>query len=347
QLRENAALPTPSEANNMQQSPSHNQGPRRYLKITHHHHASLKPQIIPLDVPTPALDSLQGPARIQKPFAPFRTQADFEFVEDIVNMKAPRPEISKLLKQVTNDWIPVEAQEVLKQHGLPATSVTFRSVSDVERSMALARKYTIQFRESTVTASFRGEQRSFRFLYRDVWEFILSLVQDPTLASDITWHSVTKTLHDEHGEQLVIDQPNTAKNWRDVDDKLPNASPFPHCWVPIHIWLDEGRVTHNITKYPIIVRALFLPDWIRNASGNGGGLLVGYMLEDPNPGDVTDDDEEFAQFMRELYQHELELIFASCRSRARNGDVVRCGDGISRALHPGLGIASMDGTVVS
>ncbi|KAL1740762.1 hypothetical protein HDZ31DRAFT_46862 [Schizophyllum fasciatum] len=317
---------------------------QRYLKIVPHPHASALPQIIPLDshIPPPALNIAPSP-RTRSAFAPFRTEADFEFVETVVDLQASRPQIGKLLTRVTNNWIAAEARDILQQHDLSPTSVTYQSVADVEKSMELARKYTIQFRESTITASLRGEERTFKFLYRDVWEFIVSLVEDPTLASDIMWHSVTKTLHDERGEQHVIDQPNTASDWKAVDDQLPDANPYQHCWVPVHIWLDEGRVTHNITKYPILVRALFLPDWIRNASGNGGGMLVGYMLEDPDPGNGSDEDEEFAQFVREIYQGVLDLAFASCRVRARDGDIVRCGDGIFRVLHPGLGIGSMDG----
>ncbi|KAL1739937.1 hypothetical protein HDZ31DRAFT_68438 [Schizophyllum fasciatum] len=86
----------------------------------------------------------------------------------------------------------------------------------------------------------------------------------------------------------------------------------------IHLASGAPRVTHNITKYPILARWLNLPDWIRNASGNGGGLLLGYMLADFDPSLRSDDDEEVALFMREIYQRVLELIFASCRQRSHN-----------------------------
>ncbi|KAJ7692166.1 hypothetical protein B0H17DRAFT_1133415 [Mycena rosella] len=44
------------------------------------------------------------------------------------------------------------------------------------------------------------------------------------------------------------------------------------------LWLDKGMVTKRIRKHPIILRPLFLNGNIRNASGNGGGVLVGYMI---------------------------------------------------------------------
>jgi len=36
-------------------------------------------------------------------------------------------------------------------------------------------------------------------------------------------------------------------------------------------------VTRHVKKYPMVIRAAWLPWKIRNASGNGGGMLLGYM----------------------------------------------------------------------
>ncbi|KAH9970785.1 hypothetical protein BGW80DRAFT_1438007 [Lactifluus volemus] len=55
---------------------------------------------------------------------------------------------------------------------------------------------------------------------------------------------------------------------------LPNDGPYPHCYLPLHFWLDKGLVTRRIKKYPMILRAAWLPRNIRNASGNGGGILL-------------------------------------------------------------------------
>ncbi|KAJ7823684.1 hypothetical protein B0H14DRAFT_2597711 [Mycena olivaceomarginata] len=65
--------------------------------------------------------------------------------------------------------------------------------------------------------------------------------------------------------------------------------------------------------FPIVARCLSLPSEIRNASGNGGGVFLGFMVmvKDPgNPKDRTDKENyEFAQFKREIYQQVLEIIF--------------------------------------
>jgi hypothetical protein len=45
------------------------------------------------------------------------------------------------------------------------------------------------------------------------------------------------------------------------------------------IWIDKGKVNGKVSMRPGIIRASFLPDYIRNASGNGGGLLFCYFPE--------------------------------------------------------------------
>jgi hypothetical protein len=58
---------------------------------------------------------------------------------------------------------------------------------------------------------------------------------------------------------------------------LQEADPFPHCLLPLHFWLDEGLVTKCVTMHPMVLRAVFQPGEICNASRNGGGVLIGYM----------------------------------------------------------------------
>ena len=92
----------------------------------------------------------------------------------------------------------------------------------------------------------------------------------------------------------MYDEPNTADTWWDVDvsshisakyailffspkSELPYCDQFPHSYLPLHFWLDKGMVTRRVKKYPMLLRPAWLPRQIRNASGNGGGVLIGYM----------------------------------------------------------------------
>jgi len=119
----------------------------------------------------------------------------------------------------------------------------------------------------------------------------------------------------------------------------------------------------------MILRAAWLPRNIQNASGNGGGILLGYMpivsysrawyirakntdkkkIEDPaDPSDRgAAETLEFAQFKREVYQKILGRIFSSLGRRSRQGEANRCNDNVIRILHPGILIESQDGEEAS
>ncbi|KAK6980853.1 hypothetical protein R3P38DRAFT_2353969, partial [Favolaschia claudopus] len=80
-------------------------------------------------------------------------------------------------------------------------------------------------------------------------------------------------------EERIIDEPNTADEWENFESELPEVDEqgYPRCLLPLLFWTDDGLVTKRLTMHPMVLRALFLPSHIRNASGNGGGVLVGYM----------------------------------------------------------------------
>ena len=138
----------------------------------------------------------------------------------------------------------------------------------------------------------------FGFQYHDPWEYILNLIHNKSLASVSCWNSVQKIYccSQEDLEECIINEPNTANTWWEVDvsssqsereltkelivsfqSSLPNNGPYPHCYLPLHFWLNKGLVTQWVKKYPMILCAAWLPRNIQNASDNGGGILLGYM----------------------------------------------------------------------
>jgi len=64
-----------------------------------------------------------------------------------------------------------------------------------------------------------------------------------------------------------------------LQDALPemSSSGHRHCYLPLDLWLDKTDVSTTIKMHPIVLRALWLPSLVRNASGNAGGVLIGYM----------------------------------------------------------------------
>ena len=78
-------------------------------------------------------------------------------------------------------------------------------------------------------------------------------------------------------ESTYICQPICCPYYFFFKSELPDWDIFPHSFLPLHFWLDKGLVTRRVKKYPMLLRPVWLPRQIRNASGNGGGVLVGYM----------------------------------------------------------------------
>lgn len=63
-----------------------------------------------------------------------------------------------------------------------------------------------------------------------------------------------------------------------MKSELPfNPDSDPECFLPLILWMDKGNVSKRVKKHPVLLRAAFLPRSIRNASGNGGEILLGYM----------------------------------------------------------------------
>ncbi|KAK7034389.1 hypothetical protein R3P38DRAFT_3185238 [Favolaschia claudopus] len=149
--------------------------------------------------------------------------------------------------------------------------------------------------------------------------------------------------------ERIIDEPNTADTWNKYESELPKRDEqgHPHCLLPLHFWLDEGLMTKRVTMHPMVLRAAFLPGKIRNASGNGGGILIGYMVGIPDLGDPTDrksvETVAFAKFKMKIYQRILSVIFSSLKSKSWNGEPIEWYDNRVRLFHPGFLIESMDG----
>jgi hypothetical protein len=50
-----------------------------------------------------------------------------------------------------------------------------------------------------------------------------------------------------------------------------------HCLVPFHIFLDKGHVSTQVNMHPIVLHATWLSSEVQNGSGNGGGIIIGFM----------------------------------------------------------------------
>ncbi|KAK7020981.1 hypothetical protein R3P38DRAFT_3397478 [Favolaschia claudopus] len=272
-----------------------------------------------------------------RPWAPWNSLADFGYTESAVKGVLSKDIIDMQLKGLSGPW-----------SNPGGSRITMKDYRDYKLYLAKARTLGVKFLNATVEADLWGESKKYTFYYRDPWEWILSLVTDPGLARVSQWQS-RRLYYCENGEmERYVHEPFTADRWHEVDSQseLPAANPLMHCWLPLHIWLDKGLVTSHVKMFPIVLRALWLPSEIRNASGNGGGVIIGFMTMVEDPGHSKNrtkrQNYEFNQFKREIYQQVMEKLFETIWKKSWFGEPVRCGDDVVRNLYPGFLIESLD-----
>ncbi|KAF7317548.1 hypothetical protein MKEN_00841700 [Mycena kentingensis (nom. inval.)] len=232
---------------------------------------------------------------------------------------------------------------------LMGTAITIQRVEELQSYLQKARKYIVEFQSRDLDEEFDGELRTFTMWFRSVWEWIIELVTDPSLAEHIVWYPQRKYLVvDGVRDRLREDEFYSADLWWEMQDKLPHVPGMHHCIFPLMLWLDEGRITSHTDMYPMLVRALALPAPIRNGSGNGGSFLVGFMPQVKDHGDPKSRTQkqkvERAMHRRRLYHNALRIAFTQeLARRSFNGDAVTCGDETARVLFPAVPVKSLDG----
>ncbi|KAJ7347355.1 hypothetical protein DFH08DRAFT_914503 [Mycena albidolilacea] len=245
-------------------------------------------------------------------------------------------------------WDNVQLAGIGGEWSNSTSNITFHNYDHMEKTLSAARTYGVQFQTGEVEAEFEGVPYKFEFRYRDPWKWIVDLLSDPTLADKIHWYPVQKFLIKDGIEVRPFDEPYTRnKRWK-IQEILPHVPGLPHCFIPIALWLDKGMVTKHVRKHPIGLRALFLDGKIRNASGNGGGVLIGYMVIPLDPGDPSDRRHtskaiDWARFKCEIMHKVFTIIFAPLLGPAKHGEALSCGDNIQRVCYPGIPVTSIDG----
>ncbi|KAJ7347921.1 hypothetical protein DFH08DRAFT_808700 [Mycena albidolilacea] len=291
------------------------------------------------------------PSPACKAWAPFRTRADFEYAESVVLPNMPRKWVDTQLAGIQAGW------------SNSPSNITFRNYEHMEKSLAAARKYVVQFQRGEVEADFQGTTYRFEFQYRDPWQFdgrfairpdsrrthslIFNSLFAFALVLQSTRYPAQKFVCKDGVEIRLFDEAYTGNKWWNIQNSLPHIPRMPHCYVPLSLWLDKGTVTKRVRKHPVLLRPLFLPSNIRNASGNGGGILFAYMVMPIDPADPSDRNAAqtlaWAQFKREVMHKVFKIIFAPLLGPAKHGELLTCGDGIQRVCYPGVPITSIDG----
>ncbi|KAJ7745564.1 hypothetical protein DFH07DRAFT_748846 [Mycena maculata] len=334
--------------------------PTRFIFVKHHPHADKPNEIIPLNetVETPA-----GPESVptasatltERPWAPFRTYADFKFASRRIKRRSPNTEIDEDLLDL---WDGSLSNDCL---------VTFRNHRDMEKALAAARVSNVAVSIS-ISRTHLGGTYNVDVEFRDPWTIVTQWVCDPTLAPVSAWFSQEKYLCLDGTIEFsnrLYDEPCIGETWGQVDVSHANSRPhpfahslaqddllgdghYPSCFLGLHVWLDKGLVSTKVKMHPILLRGCWINSATRNGSGNGGSALVGFVKMPENMRQIdprtlnASARAEYDRLKRLIYHGVCKIIMASLQDRSHPGEALRFGDGVIRVAHPGVLIESMD-----
>ncbi|KAK7007202.1 hypothetical protein R3P38DRAFT_3325584 [Favolaschia claudopus] len=317
--------------------------PEKFIYVRHHRNAEKPlPEIIPLESsPEAQVPSHHGTPRHpgDRPFAPFRTFADYKFASRCIKRRMPKHDIDEDLRDMHG--------------GVYSTDsfVTFRNHRDLNRSLVSARLTNVAFETESFVVDFKGKRYNIDVEFRDPWKLMKRWICDESLAAVSTWYSQQKFLC-LNGEidfsNPLYDEPWTGTMWREIDDQLPEKAKYPPCFVGLHIWLDKGLVSTKVKMHPILVRGCWIESATRNGSGNGGGTLAGFVRMPPELREIDPKTlsgslrSEYDQLKRQIYHAVCRLILSSLQKRSLGGETLKFGDGVLRTAYPGILIESMD-----
>ncbi|KAJ7870473.1 hypothetical protein B0H14DRAFT_2345697 [Mycena olivaceomarginata] len=323
--------------------------PSDFIFVKHHPHANKPNEIIPIDGSSSAPSFSEPDARSDptnkddRPWAPFKSYADYKFASRCVRRRTPNSEIDEDLRD-------------LHRHAFSSDCfVSFGSHRDMEKSLAAARASNIPFRRQTLVIDFDGDEFGGRYEveieFRDPWQIMKQWASDETLATVSTWFSSEK-YRCKDGKidfsNRLYDEPCTGRLWGAADDSLPLHNRYPSSFLGLHVWLDKGLVSTKVKMHPILFRGCWIHSATRNGSGNGGSTLAGFVKMpeslrqiDPNTLSSTRR-SEYDRLKRIVYRGVCHLVMASLERRSHNGEALCFGDGITRVAYPGVLIESMD-----
>ncbi|KAK6966760.1 hypothetical protein R3P38DRAFT_2815821 [Favolaschia claudopus] len=284
------------------------------------------PEIIPLE----SSPETQGPLDHgtskhpgDRPFAPFRTFADYKFASRAIKRRMPKNDIDEDLRDMHGGVYSTDSLCYIPQSSRP------ESVPRCSTAHPMLLKFVVDF---------KGRRYNIDVEFRDPWKLMKRWICDESLASVSTWYSQEKFLC-LNGEidfsNPLYDEPWTGTMWREIDDQLPEKAKYPPCFVGLHFWLDKGLVSTKVKMHPILVRGCWIESATRNGSGNGGGTLAGFVRMPPELREI--DPKTLSGSMRAEYDQLKRQIYHAQRSR--DGETLKFGDAWlairnSRALHP-------------
>ncbi|EKM76684.1 hypothetical protein AGABI1DRAFT_93876 [Agaricus bisporus var. burnettii JB137-S8] len=290
------------------------------LKPLHEHGHRLFPNIVPE----------------KRPWEPFRTRLDFEILEFAMETGLNQKQLSRYI-----DLIHKAAEYASNDED----KFTVQSATEAMKLWELAASRRIPFRTETIEQQYKREPqpRSFKFIYRDPWDWALQSIKDPRLQNHIVWDPERTYRWNGSIWERFFDEPWSGEAWWRAQSSLPEDAPKESKIIPFIIYADKDKLSSFGTAmgYPIVARLASLPVGIRNSEGIGGGSIVGWL---PIVKEETSETGKtgFVNFKTAVYHSSFKRFLTKISQFSKVGSSNKCGDEIWRFLWPLILILSAD-----
>ncbi|KAJ8690115.1 hypothetical protein PTI98_011573 [Pleurotus ostreatus] len=264
-----------------------------------------------------------------EPWRPFRTRRDFEFASIAITESLNEKTVDVLLELAYGAVGRDPNRGVL----------TLQSYKEMMNIWKLAADKMPGFTKHIVSDMYKGNQLSYDVWRRPVWDWVMKLVQDPSLAPHFEWDA--KRLYKFNGESWIrfYDELVTGDLWWELQSTLPDGGKP----LILIIYADKTRLsTFGTAKgYPVIARVGNLNIDIRNGEGPGGGFMVGWLPVIEELASETHK-TKWTNHKATIYHLAMGVILEDIITHSHTGFAVKCGDSIQRTLYPCIPIKSAD-----
>ncbi|KAJ7696492.1 hypothetical protein B0H17DRAFT_1130897 [Mycena rosella] len=213
--------------------------------------------------------------------------------------------------------------------------------SELDKLWGLASHKCTEFVEDTIAVPYKEENRTYKTYTRPIWDWVLSLVQDPRLASCFVWDAEKAYRYNGDTYVRFYHEPWTADAFWAAQSALPN---HPDAKVlGLIIYADKSKLSTFGTEkaYAVVARVANILVPIRNSTQFGGGQVVGHQPV------VKDDTQEnnkpgFSNFKNVVWHAAFWKLLESLVHHSKVGSWTQCGDDLRRWLWPMILILASD-----
>ncbi|KAJ7328476.1 hypothetical protein DFH08DRAFT_916712 [Mycena albidolilacea] len=262
------------------------------------------------------------------PWKPFRSELDFEVAEFC--------ELNMLNRNSTGMLI-----SLIRRCMFNPDSFTLTSQHELDELWELASHKCTPFEKGSVMVTYKKVDKTYDTYTRPLWNWALSLIQDPNLATCFVWDA--EKAYKFNGESYVqfYHEPWTADAFWAAQVSLPDdPGAKAVCFL---ISADKSKLSSfgSQKAYAVVAGLANITADIRNSTRFGGSQIVGHqpiVKDDPNEKDKP----AFSNFKNIVWHAALYKLLESIVDLSKVGHWTPCGDDVLRWLFPRILILAAD-----